>query len=302
MHIDPLDRVPLWLLFVVMSATSWAALEGGYRLGRRMHAHAAGEKATPVSAMFGTTLGLLALVLACTFWMAANRIDAHRQTVLEEANAIGTTYLRTRLLPEPQRSERARLLREYVGVRERGIKEGNVAEAVARSEELHELMWVEAVKAVESKPGSITSHYIQSLNEAIDLHANRFQVELRSRIPVSTGRGLSRSPSSEWLQWVTGGPVGNATFAGHAGAGARACGCALPHRGPGPRARGAADGRPAGDGRSATIDQGCEPIARSRSRRSALSGVIEFEVNEAAVRRQVSSASADSFFNRSGCR
>ena len=144
------------------------------------------EKDAPVGAMVAAILGLLAFMLAFTFSMAASRFEARRQVVLEEANAIGTTYLRTRLLPEPQRTEAAKLLREYVDVRVRGVREGKVAEALARSEELHEQLWSQATAAAAKRPGSIMiGLFIQSLNEVIDLHAKRVLVGLRSRIPVS---------------------------------------------------------------------------------------------------------------------
>ena len=68
-------------------------------------------------AIVGAILGLLAFMLAFTFSLAASRFEARRQGVLDEANAIGTTYLRARFLPQPQRDEAARLLREYVDVR-----------------------------------------------------------------------------------------------------------------------------------------------------------------------------------------
>lgn len=190
MYAAPLDHVPLWLLFFLLAGASWAALEGGYRLGRWRHARTAEEKEAPVGAMVGTILGLLAFMLAFTFGLAATRFEARRQTILDEANAIGTAYLRTRLLPEPQRATSARLLREYVDVRIRAIEEGRVAEAVARSEELHESLWAEAVAAAEKQHGPITALYLQSLNETIDLHATRVQVGIRSRVPVTILGGL----------------------------------------------------------------------------------------------------------------
>ena len=187
---EPLDVVPIWLLFVAVCAFTGLALEGGYRLGKWRHARSEEEKATPVGAMVGSILALFAFMLAFTFGMAGTRFEARRQAVLDEANAIGTTYLRTRLLREPQRSESARLLREYVDVRVRGIREGKVEEAIARSQELQEQLWVEATKAAESNPGPITSLYIQSLNQMIDLHAKRVQIGLRSRIPFTIWVGL----------------------------------------------------------------------------------------------------------------
>jgi len=173
-------------LFLAATAFALVALEGGYRLGKWRHAHSVEEKDAPVGAMVGSVLGLLALMLAFAFSLAATRFDARRQVVLDEANVIGTTYLRTRLLPEPQRSEIAKLLREYVDVRLRAVEERKIAEGIARSEELHEELWSRATAAAEKNPGSImTGLFIQSLNEVIDLHAKRVLVGLRSRIPFS---------------------------------------------------------------------------------------------------------------------
>jgi hypothetical protein len=189
---EPLDFIPLWAFFPAICVLTMLAVEGGYRLGQWRHARATEEKETPVGAMVASILGLLAFLLAFTFGMAANRFDARRQAVLDEANAIGTTYLRARLLPEPQGPEAARLLREYVDVRVRGVQEHKVAEAIARSEELHELLWREAVKASHNKDANpvMTSLFIQSLNETIDAHARRVQVGMRSRVPFSIWAGL----------------------------------------------------------------------------------------------------------------
>ena len=191
MNNELLDSIPLWGFFAMATALALLGLEGGYRLGKWRNALALDEKDAPIGAMVGAILGLLAFMLAFTFSLAASRFDARRQVVLEEANAIGTAYLRARLLPEPQRSEIARLLREYVNVRVRAIQEGKVAEAIALSEELHEKLWSQATAAAEKNPGSImTGIFIQSLNDVIDLHAKRLLIGMRSRIPVSIWVGL----------------------------------------------------------------------------------------------------------------
>jgi hypothetical protein len=191
MTTEPLDAIPQWGLFLLSAAFLWIALEAGYRIGRWRHERISDEKEQPVGAMVASILGLLALVLGFTFSLAASRFDARRMAVLEESNAIGTTYLRTRLLPEPERSELAGLLREYAEVRVRGTQAGQTAEAITRSESLHELLWTQATAAAAKDPGSImTGLFIQSLNEVIDLHAKRVMVGLRSRIPVVIWAGL----------------------------------------------------------------------------------------------------------------
>jgi hypothetical protein len=190
MNREPLDIVPLWLFFAAVIAFTSLALEGGYRLGRWRQARNEDEKVAPIGAMVGFVLALFAFMLAFTFGMAASRFDSRRQAVLEEANAVGTAYLRTQILHEPQRSESARLLREYVNVRAHGIQEGKLEETIARSLEIQKQLWLEATKEAKDHPGPIASLYIQSLNQMIEMHAKRVQIGMRSRIPITIWLGL----------------------------------------------------------------------------------------------------------------
>jgi hypothetical protein len=137
-----------------------------------------------VGAIVGAILGLLAFLLAFTFGMAASRFERRRDLVLDEANAIGTTYLRAALVPEPQRTEIRTLLRDYVDVRLEGVESGNPVSVLARSEELQGQLWARAVIVAEKNPSPISGLFLQSLNEVIDLHAKRVTLGLRNRIPV----------------------------------------------------------------------------------------------------------------------
>src|SRR5262245_27036868 len=110
MHYEPLDYVPLWLLLPLAAVFLALAMEGGYRLGKWRKSTTPDEREQPVGAIVASILALLALVLGFTFSLAAMRFDARREAVLAEANAIGTTYLRAGMLPEPERKEVARLL------------------------------------------------------------------------------------------------------------------------------------------------------------------------------------------------
>jgi hypothetical protein len=186
----PLDTLPIGLLFACVCVLTGLALEGGYRLGQWRNRDSAGEKESSVGTMVAAILALLAFLLAFTFGLAANQFEARRQAVLDEANTIGTTYLRTRLLPEPHRSESARLLREYVDIRVQGAQKHTVAEAVARSEDFHSRLWEQAVQSAEKQPGPTTALYIDSLNALIDIHGVRVQVGLRNRIPTEVWLGL----------------------------------------------------------------------------------------------------------------
>lgn len=185
MGTEPLDILPMGVLLIAVIALLAVAMEGGYRIGQWRHVHQPDEKEQPVVAMVASILGLLALVLGFTFNLAASRFDARRQVVLEEANAIGTAYLRTRLLPEPQKEETARQLREYVDTRLKMVETGDIAEGIAKAEALHGQLWDQADQAAQANSSSImTGLFIQSLNEVIDMHAKRVLVGVRSRIPL----------------------------------------------------------------------------------------------------------------------
>ena len=180
-----LDDVPFWGLIVIVITALTASMEVGYRSGRWRHRMIRDEKEQPVGAMVASILGLLALVLGFTFNLAASRFDARRQVVLEESNAIGTCYLRARLLPDPERSAITEMLREYVDVRLLAAQKGSTLAAISQSEAMHERLWDETSKVAERQPQSIlVGVFIQSLNEVIDLHAKRVLVGIRSRIPL----------------------------------------------------------------------------------------------------------------------
>src|SRR5262245_30926773 len=117
MSLLSLDVLPLWLVFAALLAVMLSAAEVGYRLGQMRHRQSGHEKEPTVGGIVAAELGLFAFLLAFTFGLAGARFEARRETLLDEANAIGTSYLRSKLLPEPQRTEVQKLLREYVDIR-----------------------------------------------------------------------------------------------------------------------------------------------------------------------------------------
>ena len=118
-------------------------------------------------------LGLLAFILAFTFGLASSRFEARRGLILSEANAIGTSYLRAALLPDPQRTEIRNTLREYTDVRLTAGQPEKIEWSIRRSEELQTRLWSQAVEVAQKKPGPIAGLFIGSLNEVIDMHAKR---------------------------------------------------------------------------------------------------------------------------------
>ena len=180
-----LDPFPLWTILPLTVGLALLSVELGRRLALYQQQRNQLEKESPLGGMVGSTLGLLAFMLAFTFGLAGSRFEDRRQILLSESNAIGTTYLRAAVLPEPMRSESRNLLREYVDVRLEGVQQpGKLQQSIARSEELHNQLWSLAIAGAEKERTPLTGLYLTSLNEVIDLHATRLMAGLRSRVPA----------------------------------------------------------------------------------------------------------------------
>ena len=187
-YIQFLDNIPVWVLFIITTLVFSIAVELGFRVGKFIHERLEREQNPMVGTILGASLGLLAFFLAFTFNMAGSRYDARKQLVLDEANAIETTYLRAKLLPKPYGTEIQELLREYVDVRVQ-VQTGKmeiIKKAIVKSEELHDQLWSKVVTLTEnSNYSGITTLFIRSLNEVFDLHTKRVNAGLRNRIPIS---------------------------------------------------------------------------------------------------------------------
>ena len=171
----------------VFFALMLAATEVGFRLGRKSIASTPAETWSPIATVEAALLGVLALLLGFTMSMAVSRFETRRQLVIDEANAIGTSLLRAQLLPAPEGSEIARLLREYINVRVQYGTSGNDfvrLEALhAQTELLYKEIWTRATAYAQKDPNPVKAALLlQSLNEAIDLQEARWAA-LQNRVP-----------------------------------------------------------------------------------------------------------------------
>lgn len=154
------------------------AIELGFRAANRAPSELTDAAKAPVLAISGAIVGLLALLLGFTFSMALSRFEQRKQLVVQESNAIGTAYLRARLLPEAERAAVAGLLREYVQNRLdfHNFRDDSTRSKVVagRNEQLQRELWSNATAAVHKDDREVTTGlFIESLNEVIDLHADR---------------------------------------------------------------------------------------------------------------------------------
>ncbi len=126
-------------------------LEIGRRIGvLRIAKDSEGAQAS-VGVVEGAIFGLMSLMIAFGFSGAIERFDTRRQLVVEEANAIGTAYLRLDLLPTAAQPALRENFRRYLDSRlEVYRKLPDLAAAkveLARATKLQEEIWTQAVAA-----------------------------------------------------------------------------------------------------------------------------------------------------------
>ena len=184
-----LDLLPIELIFLGTIILVLISIDGGYRLGRRVQRKHIEEKESAVSNMSGVVLGLLAFILAFTFGIVTGRYDTRRTLVLEEANAIQTTYSRTDFLPDSDRVLATELLKKYVDIRLAVVQMSDMAdiqESLKEAFQIQQQLWDMAVMHGRKDMNSdVAALYIESLNDMINLQSSRVAVGMHARIPFT---------------------------------------------------------------------------------------------------------------------
>lgn len=173
-------------VFILIGVLMLAFAEAGFRLGLRLHSTNDVARKEQIGGIQGAVLGLLGLLLGFTFAMAVERYDTRRELVLQEANALATTYLRTSLLSDAHQTPVKDLLGRYVETRlkywplvDDPIKRAEGTQLIA---ELQIGLWKHASDAAKEAPNDTTAMFIESVNNTIDIDAKRIAA-MRAGIP-----------------------------------------------------------------------------------------------------------------------
>lgn len=156
-------------LFSLMIGAMWL----GSLTGKKLQRNKDEEAKVQANAVQGSLLGLLALLLGFTFSLSLGRYDQRATEVVNEANAIGTAWLRTDFVSEPNRGPAKSLLQAYTTAR---VDAGRVAttegtlrdELVAKAESTFAGLWLIAVAETRATPTPVTMSFAASLNDMID--------------------------------------------------------------------------------------------------------------------------------------
>lgn len=175
-----------WSVLLVVGAILVITTEIGFRLGERNSPEGRKTRHAPSGALQGALLGLLGLLLGFTLAMAVNRFEARKQLVLEEANAIGTTWLRAGFLSDPAKETIRSTLMDYIDARVKGaVASTDAAEyqqQVARSEKDQVTMWRATVAELKVNKSELSPHFVDSLNSLINFDVLR-QAAIRNQVP-----------------------------------------------------------------------------------------------------------------------
>jgi hypothetical protein len=183
-------RMSSWVLSLALFAVIVGATALGLWIGRSVRHKAEGLR-EPFAVMQVALLGFMGLVLAFGLSLAVERYEGRRAAVVEEANAIGTTYLRAQTLPEPVRTQSLALLRQFndISIRISETVPGSAAEqdAIAESGQTQRQLWALGGLALQAEPtGSAARLYIETLNTMFDSQSSRIY-GLSNRVPTTVG-------------------------------------------------------------------------------------------------------------------
>jgi hypothetical protein len=179
-------RLSSWALALILFAAVLGPVVLGVLLGRALR-HRSDHLREPFGVLQSALLGVVGLILAFGLALAVGRYETRRAAVVEEANTIGTTYLRAQTLDDPVRTRSIGLLVRYtdasIAVSKAVPSSPASRKAIADEDALQRRLWALADEALDSAPtASAPRLYVETLNEMIDMQTVRV-AGLNNRVP-----------------------------------------------------------------------------------------------------------------------
>lgn len=166
---EQLMNYPLLICVITMVCLWASALLGGFVRLRKKRADDSdgGEYGMVLSA----TLTLLGLLIGFSFSMAIGRYDQRKVLEEEEANAIGTEYVRAGLLPDAVRAKVQGQLVQYLDLRIKRFSahaSHDVHQLVADTARLQNDMWSQVEKAATANPTPVMATVVTGMNDVLN--------------------------------------------------------------------------------------------------------------------------------------
>jgi hypothetical protein len=178
-------RHPFFLLFVTFAAL-WAAARIGLAFGRKHHG-SVDEDREDFTFIVGATLTLLGLIIGFTFSMSVSRYDQRKNFEEQEANAIGTEYIRVDVLPPADAAKIRSLLKLYLDKRVQYYTSRNqdeIAQINAASVQIQNQLWTAVIGPAKAQPTSVTALAVTGMNDVLNAQGSA-QAAWWNRIPAA---------------------------------------------------------------------------------------------------------------------
>ena len=175
--------IPIVIL-VVSFAAFWGAAALGKWIGKRQEREK-GES-EDFSFLLGATLTLLGLIVGFTFSMAVGRYDQRKNYEEQEANAIGTEYVRVDVMPVANADAVRGLLRSYLDQRIRYYKPLDAAQLRqmdAETARLQTKMWSLVASYASNQQTQVAALVMSGMNDVLNSQGYT-QAAWWNRIPV----------------------------------------------------------------------------------------------------------------------
>ena len=174
------------LLFLVAVVVQWAAAYAGDVI-RRRGAGSREDKWEDFNLVRAATLTLLGLIIGFSFQMAITRYDQRKNYEREEANAIGTEYLRADLLSGEDAGKLRALLVKYLQQRVQFYTvddDAGLARIESDTASLENQLWQTVVRAANANPTPPMALAVSGLNDVLNARGYT-QASWWNRIPIA---------------------------------------------------------------------------------------------------------------------
>ncbi len=185
-------RQPFFLLIVTFCAL-WAAAHIGLTFRKRHHG-VADEDTEDFTFIVGATLTLLGLIIGFTFSMAVSRYDQRMNFEEQEANAIGTEYLRVDALPPADAAKIRSLLKLYLDKRIQYYASRDkdaIADINTTTIQIQNQLWAAAIAPAKVQPSPLTALAVAGMNDVLNAQG------------YAQAAWWNRIPAAAWILLVT---------------------------------------------------------------------------------------------------
>lgn len=186
---NPLDQIPLLVVFVIAVLAQMTFIELGFQYGRKKQSKGVKAQMAQVRAIMGASLGLLAFMLAFSFSIAQQHFEERTQAYMQEVSAIDSAFRGADLIDKSSRTEAREVLVNFTRLRlelVQAARHGNIDSAVRmirESERMHDYLWAIAESSMEGEGGGEdTGIFAQSVLAMINAHDARLQASLFNRV------------------------------------------------------------------------------------------------------------------------